>query len=50
MNSTIPKHPVNANLDTPQGYPDEYPETMKIRFDEELPLWNYRAIPHKCDN
>ena len=29
---------------------DEYPETMKIRFDEELPVWNYRAIPGKCDN
>ena len=33
-----------------EGYPDEYPETMKIRFDEELPPWNYRAIPDKCDN
>jgi len=33
-----------------EGYPDEYPKTMKIRFDEELPTWNYRAIPGKCDN
>lgn len=33
-----------------EGYPDDYPETMKIRFDEELPAWNYRAIPGKCDS
>jgi hypothetical protein len=33
-----------------EGYPDEYPCSMKIRFDEELPTWNYRAIPAKCDN
>ena len=30
-----------------EGYPDEYPAAMKIRFDEELPVWNYRAIPRK---
>ena len=33
-----------------EGYPDEYPKTMKIRFDEEFPTWNYRAIPGKCDS
>jgi Rhodopirellula transposase DDE domain len=33
-----------------EGYPDEYPKMMRIRFDEELPAWNYRAIPGKCDN
>ena len=33
-----------------EGYPDEYPCSMKIRFDEELPTWNYRAIPAKCDS
>ena len=32
-----------------EGYPVEYPDTMKIRFDEELPAWNYRAIPHDSD-
>jgi len=32
-----------------EGYPEEYRETMKIRFDEELPSWNYRAIPTKWD-
>jgi hypothetical protein len=33
-----------------EGYPDEYPTQMKIRFDEELPAWNYRAVPNKCDS
>lgn len=28
-----------------EGYPAEYPKAMKIRFDDELPAWNYRAIP-----
>ena len=32
-----------------EGYPEEYPDTMKIHFDEELPAWNYRAIPHDSD-
>lgn len=33
-----------------EGYPDGYTKAMKIRFDEELPAWNYRAIPGKCDS
>lgn len=33
-----------------EGYPADYPENMRIRFDEELPVWNYRAIPAKCDS
>jgi hypothetical protein len=33
-----------------EGYPDDYREAMKIRFDEELPAWNYRAIPTKWDS
>jgi hypothetical protein len=33
-----------------EGYPEEYRDTMKIRFDEELPAWNYRAIPGKWDS
>ena len=45
-----PSSSVKTNFAACQGYPDEYPKTMKIRFDEELPLWNYRAIPGKCDN
>jgi hypothetical protein len=32
-----------------EGYPEEYRDTMKIRFDEELPAWNYRAIPDDSD-
>jgi hypothetical protein len=32
-----------------EGYPENYRESMKIRFDEELPAWNYRAIPNKSD-
>lgn len=31
------------------AYPEEYPDTMKIRFDQELPAWNYRAVPHDSD-
>jgi hypothetical protein len=33
-----------------EGYPEGYPQTMKIRFDEVLPAWNYRAVPCKCDS
>jgi len=33
-----------------EGYPDDYPPRMKIRFDEEHPVWNYRAIPAECDS
>ena len=43
-------HVLTGDYPLKEGYPDEYPETMKIRFDEELPVWNYRAIPGKCDN
>jgi hypothetical protein len=43
-------HFLTGDYPLKEGYPDEYPKTMKIRFDEELPVWNYRAIPGKCDN
>jgi len=43
-------HVLTGDYPLKEGYPDEYPATMKIRLDEELPLWNYRAIPDKCDN
>jgi hypothetical protein len=33
-----------------EGYPDEYPSAMKIRFDEVLHVWNYRAVPAECDS
>jgi hypothetical protein len=43
-------HILTGDYPLKEGYPDEYSETMKIRFDEELPLWNYRAVPDKCDS
>jgi Rhodopirellula transposase DDE domain len=43
-------HVLTGDYPLKEGYPDGYPETMKIRFDEELPIWNYRAIPGKYDN
>jgi hypothetical protein len=33
-----------------EGYPDDYLNTMKIRFDVDLPVWNYRAVPAECDS
>jgi DDE family transposase len=33
-----------------KGCPEAYPKSMRIRFDELLPAWNYRAIPDKCDS
>jgi len=38
-------HVLPGDYPLKEGYPDEYRETMKIRFDHELPTWNYRAIP-----
>jgi hypothetical protein len=38
-------HVLSGDYPTKEGYPEEYQKTMKIRFDEELPVWNYRAIP-----
>jgi hypothetical protein len=43
-------HIITGDYPLKEGYPAEYPKTMRIRFDEELPRWNYRAIPGKCDN
>ena len=40
-------HVLSGDDPLKEGYPEEYRETMKIRFDEELPTWNYRAIPAK---
>lgn len=42
-------HVLEGEYPIKEGYPDDYRETMKIRFDEELPAWNYRAIPSKWD-
>ena len=43
-------HVLTGDYPLKEGYPEEYPKIMKIRFDEELPAWNYRAIPDKCDS
>ena len=40
-------HVLSGEYPLKEGYPEEYREQMKIRFDEELPAWNYRAIPKK---
>lgn len=32
---------------TGQKAPKNYKETMRIVYDDELPKWNYRAIPTK---
>lgn len=43
-------HVLAGDYPLKEGYPEEYLKTMKIRFDEELPAWNYRAIPGQCDS
>ena len=43
-------HVLPGDYPLKEGYPEDYPKTMKIRFDENLPAWNYRAIPDKCDS
>ena len=43
-------HVLPGDYPLKEGYPDDYLKGMKIRFDEELPTWNYRAIPDKCDS
>jgi hypothetical protein len=43
-------HVLPGDYPLKEGYPEDYPKTMKIRFDETLPAWNYRAIPDKCDS
>jgi hypothetical protein len=43
-------HVLPGDYPLKEGYPEDYPKIMKIRFDETLPAWNYRAIPDKCDS
>lgn len=43
-------HVLTGDYPLKEGYPDVYRETMKIRFDAELPAWNYRAVPAKWDS
>ena len=46
---TTTVHVLTGDYPLKEGYPDDYRETMKIRFDEERPTWNYRAIPRNSD-
>jgi hypothetical protein len=41
-------HVLAGDYPLKESYPDDYKDTMRIRFDEELPVWNYRAIPANC--
>jgi Rhodopirellula transposase DDE domain len=43
-------HVLDGDYPLAEGYPEDYLQNMKIRFDETLPRWNYRAIPDKCDS
>lgn len=38
---------LSGNYPTGEKVPAGYKKSMRIVFDEELPLWNYRAIPKK---
>ena len=41
-------HVLAGDYPLKEAYPEDYKETMRIRFNEELPAWNYRAIPRNC--
>jgi hypothetical protein len=43
-------HVLAGDYPTNEGYPETYRDEMKVRFDEDLPHWNYRAIPAKWDS
>jgi hypothetical protein len=44
---TTTVHLLSGDYRTGEKAPDNYKKTMQIVFDEELPKWNYRAIPSK---
>lgn len=44
---TTTVHLLKGEYPTGQKAPKDYKKTMRICFDDELPKWNYRAIPSK---
>jgi hypothetical protein len=44
---TTTVHLLEGDYPTGQKAPKNYKKTMRIVFDDELPAWNYRAIPAK---
>lgn len=44
---TTSVHLLDGQYPTGQKAPKDYKKTMRIVFDDELPAWNYRAVPTK---
>jgi Rhodopirellula transposase DDE domain len=44
---TTTVHLLEGEYPTGQKAPKNYKKTMRITFDEDLPKWNYRAVPAK---
>ena len=44
---TTSVHLLEGEYPTGQKTPKNYKKTMRIVFDDELPAWNYRAVPTK---
>jgi hypothetical protein len=44
---TASVHLLAGEYPTGQKAPKNYKKNMRIAFDEDLPAWNYRAIPTK---
>jgi hypothetical protein len=44
---TTTVHLLTGDYKTGEQAPKHYKKTMRIVFDEELPAWNYRAVPTK---
>ena len=42
---TVTANIINKVYETGRKYAENYKETMRIKFDEVLGKWNYRAIP-----
>ncbi len=44
---TVTANIIKKVYETGRKYAENYKETMRIKFDEKLGKWNYRAIPFK---